>query len=250
MDNGGCEGARCHLEWGRRGAARAALRGDILAVCDVLSFSTAVVTACMGGARVYPCFDDADAQECAARFGAEIAVRREEVSSTHRYSLSPVTFLQAKSDDAIALPSPNGATCCRIGSVAPAVLIASLLNATAAARAASLLMKRHHADLTVLACGERQEPHEEGQLRFALEDYLGAGALLAALDMPCSPDAAVCRAAFLAVAGDLASLIRECPSGAELRDRGWPQDIEHAMQRDICDVVPLLADGWLATATF
>ena len=60
----------CHLEWGRRGAERAALRGDILAVCDVLSFSTAVVTACMRGARVYPCVNDTEARQCVARYGA------------------------------------------------------------------------------------------------------------------------------------------------------------------------------------
>ena len=35
----------CRLEWGWRGARLAAERGDVLAVVDVLSFSTTAVTA-------------------------------------------------------------------------------------------------------------------------------------------------------------------------------------------------------------
>ena len=213
--------AECHLEWGRRGAERAAARGDVLAICDVLSFSTAVVTAAMRGATVYPCANEAAALEAAARFGAEIAVRREETSTAHRFSLSPPTLLLAGPGDRIALPSPNGAACCRAGAGAPALLIASLLNASATARGAALLAARGNANITVLACGERWEDgHEEGALRFALEDYLGAGAVLAALDLSCSPEAAVCRAAFLAAAPDLRVHLHDCPSGVELRARG------------------------------
>jgi 2-phosphosulfolactate phosphatase len=184
------------------------------------------------------------------RDGAEIAVRREQVSQEHRFSLSPVTFLKSGPGDRIALPSPNGAACCRAGAAAPAVLIACLLNSTAAARAALLLTERHGADLTVLACGERwHEGLPAEQLRFALEDYLGAGALLSALELPCSPDAAVCRAAFLACAPNLNTLLADCPSGVELRERGYPEDVEHAAQRDICDVVPFLIDGRLIATT-
>lgn len=35
----------CKLDWGQRGALRAAQRGDVLVIVDTLSFSTAVATA-------------------------------------------------------------------------------------------------------------------------------------------------------------------------------------------------------------
>jgi 2-phosphosulfolactate phosphatase len=235
-----------HFEWGWRGAALAAERGDVLAIVDVLSFSTTAVTAAMNGARIYPCVDDVEAREFALNRGAEAATRREHVPERGRFSLSPTTFLCATSMDHVALPSPNGATCCRLGASAPAVLIASLLNASAAARAAALLMRHHNVDLTVLACGERwTKPSEEGLLRFALEDYLGAGALLAALDLPFSPEARVCRAAFNGVRDNLLEHLAGCTSGIELQERGWFQDVAHAAQFDLCDVVPRLVDGCL-----
>ncbi len=243
--------ARCHVEWGRRGAERAAARGDVLIVCDILSFSTVVVSSAMRGASVYPCLDDEEARSIAARHGAAVAVRREAVTPENPFSLSPVTFLQCRPGDCIALPSPNGAACCRVGAAAPAVLAGSLLNATAVAKAAALHMNQHEAGLTVLACGERwEDPREEGQLRFALEDYLGAGAILLNLDLPFSPEAAVCRAAFASAAPELRLLLRDCASGVELRDRGFPQDVEHASQLNICDVVPILDEGCFAARSF
>jgi 2-phosphosulfolactate phosphatase len=241
----------CRFEWGWRGARTAAERGDVLAVIDVLSFSTTAVTAAQRGAVVYPCLDEEEARDRSLRHGAEIAVRREDVPARGRFSLSPSTFLMAGPIDRIAVPSPNGATCCRIGASAPSVLIGSLLNASAAARAATLLMNRHRANLTVIACGERwTESSEEGQLRFALEDYLGAGALIAALDVPTSPEALVCRAAFSAIRTDLLAVLAECASGIELSDRGWFQDVEFAACHDICDAVPLLMGDCLQPGIF
>lgn len=235
----------CQLEWGWRGARLAAERRDTLVVVDVLSFSTTAVTAAMRGAVIFPCVNDSEAQRFAELYGAEIAVRRELAPDKGRFSLSPTTFLTASPGDRVALPSPNGATCCRIGAASHKVFVASLLNASAAARAAESCSAAGNVGITVLACGERwPEPTEEGQLRFALEDYLGAGAVLSALDLPCSPDAAVCRAAYRAVRNDLPRLLAGCSSGVELRDRGWLRDVEHAAQVDISNVVPTLAgDG-------
>ena len=251
MDSSYLTGPHCDLEWGRRGAGRAAERGDILVICDVLSFSTTCVVANQRGARIYPCIDGKEALRCAAQFGAEIAVRREETSADHRFSLSPNSMLAAGPLDRIALPSPNGATCCRIGAAVPALIVASHLNASASARAAAALSAEFKANITVVSCGERWiQPNEEGQLRFALEDYLGAGAVLSGLDMAFSPGASVCRSAFSASQADIHNIIANCESGIELRDRGWPEDVEHAVQLVTCDVVPLLIDGCLVGRRF
>jgi len=222
------------------------MRGDVLVIVDVLSFSTAAVVAVSRGAQLYPCIDEETARQCAAFHSAEIAVRREAVPAHGRFSLSPSSFLNAGAADRIALPSPNGAACCRLGASAPAVLVACLLNASAAARAAAHFAELHQANTTVLACGERwQEPSDEGVLRFALEDYLGAGAVLASITGIHSPEAAVCAAAFRSEQANLLAHLEECASGIELRERGWNQDVEFAARLDVFDTVPVLAGDCL-----
>ena len=66
---------RCRLEWGRRGAAAATARSDVLVVVDTLTFSTAVAAALHRGVAVYPC-RPGDQERLAEEVGAEAAVRR------------------------------------------------------------------------------------------------------------------------------------------------------------------------------
>src|SRR5687768_5068325 len=75
---------RCRLEWGRRGAAVGAERGDILVVVDVLSFSSAVATAVERGASIYPCADGESAAKRAGEVGGEVAVHRKGVPEQGR----------------------------------------------------------------------------------------------------------------------------------------------------------------------
>lgn len=101
--------------------------------------------------------------------------------------------------------------------------------------------------LSVLACGERwaaPDP-DDGGLRVALEDALGAGAVLDALGLPCSPEAEHCRLAFAAAreAGRLAELVRGCGSGRELIERGFAADVELACQLDSVALAPRLEGG-------
>jgi 2-phosphosulfolactate phosphatase len=99
-------------------------------------------------------------------------------------------------------------------------------------------------DVTVVACGERwRAVNEDGELRFAVEDYLGAGAVLAAIAHERSPEAAVCAAAFLGSREDIAALLWECASGRELRAMGLEQDVIDCARLDVYDVVPALRDG-------
>lgn len=241
-------GYRCRLEWGRRGARVAAERGDVLVVVDTLSFSTAAVTAVQGGGLVYPCAWTDDPQALAASLGAEAAVNRRDVPARGRFSLSPSTLLAVAAGTRIVLASPNGATCSRYGRSVSHLLIGTLVNARAVADMVGRLMTGTDLNVTVLACGERwQQPSEDGELRFALEDYLGAGAIIAGLPatLSQSPEAAVCARAFRATGAGVRDAIWECGSGRELRAAGFPQDVEHAAQLDIYDVVPRMANDWL-----
>jgi 2-phosphosulfolactate phosphatase len=95
-----------------------------------------------------------------------------------------------------------------------------------------------------VACGERwRDGHEDGALRFALEDYFGAGALLSMLSYEKSPEAAVCAQAFEASRDDIASLLWDCASGRELREMGLAQDVIDCARIDVYDAVPMFRNG-------
>ncbi len=59
------------------------------------------------------------------------------------------------------------------------LFVGALVNAAAVGRAVSSILARTEAAVTVVACGERwPAPTDDGELRVAIEDYLGAGAIL------------------------------------------------------------------------
>jgi hypothetical protein len=87
---------------------------------------------------------------------------------------------------------------------------------------------------SVVACGERwAAPGVDGPLRFAIEDLLGAGAVLDALaGARLSPDAAAAVAAFRAAASSIEEHLLRCESGRELVDAGYGDDVRHAARID------------------
>ena len=146
----------------------------------------------------------------------------------------------------VALGSPNGAVCSRAAASGGRLYVASLVNASAVARAVSAEMERTGATVTVIACGERWwTPFQDEGMRVAIEDYLGAGAVLAGLDRELSPEAVVCRAAFMQLRGDLSRIIADCGSGRELREKGFLHDVVHASRLDCYDTAPVLEAGRL-----
>jgi 2-phosphosulfolactate phosphatase len=242
------DGFRCRLEWGRRGAQVAAERGDILVVVDTLSFSTAAVTAVHHGGLVYPCAWTDDPTALAAKLGAEAAVHRQHVPEHGRFSLSPPTFAAIQPGERVVLASPNGATCSRFGRDVPRLLVGALVNARAVSDAVARLLASSNVTVTLLACGERwRQSSEDGELRFAIEDYLGAGAIIDGLpaSVRCSPEADLCGRAFRASQHDLPAILWDSGSGRELRGYGYPQDVEHAARLNAYDTVPRMLDEWL-----
>ena len=239
----GAEISRVRLGWGRRGAQDAAERGDILVVVDTLRFSTAAATAVHHGALIYPCATDpALFNALAQHVDGEVALHHAAAPTSTRYSLSPRSFLTVEPGARVVLPSPNGSTCSQYGSRAPALLVGALVNAQAVAGAVSSLLNRASAlNITVLACGERWRiPDEEGALRFAVEDYLGAGAILSALPFSQTMEAQGCASTFRAMRDQLDTALWECESGQELRDKGLGDDVRFAEQLNIYDTAPVL----------
>ena len=135
------------------------------------------------------------------------------------------------------LASPNGAEVSLAAADAGAmVLVGCLRNASAVAAAARDL----GGPVGVVAAGER---HPDGSLRLAVEDLLGAGAILAALGGRPSPEARAAVAAFLDAAPTLLATIADSSSGCELVGRGHAADLPLAAAHDVSRVVPVLVDG-------
>lgn len=235
-------GLRVQLAWGRRGAQAAANREDILVVVDTLRFSTAAATAVHHGAVIYPCpVDEALVTALAQRVGGEVAAHQHTAPMPSRFSLSPRSYLGIEPGTRVVLPSPNGSTCCQYGPHTPWLFVGALVNAHAVAGAVSYLLASQPLNVTVLACGERWRlPAEEGVLRFALEDYLGAGAVLSAIPFAQTVEAQACGATFQALQEQLEAILWECESGRELRTKGLGEDVRHAAQLNVYDTAPVL----------
>jgi 2-phosphosulfolactate phosphatase len=231
----------CGMEWGPRGARDAAERGEVVIVVDVLRFSSATVTAVQYGAWIYPLPWEGDAEAYARHVGAEVAQGRE-----GGRSLSPLSFGPSDAGRRFVLRSPNGAAAASAAAARGArLLVGCLLNATGVAAEAERLRRLAGACVTVVPCGEQwadAAPNEQ-RLRPCVEDYLGAGAILARLGGNLSPEAEVCAEAFRGARLRLAELIWECGSGRELRERGFGEDVRHSAQLDRYAAVPMLLGG-------
>jgi 2-phosphosulfolactate phosphatase len=93
--------------------------------------------------------------------------------------------------------------------------------------------------VAVIPAGERWP---DGSLRPAIEDLIGAGAIIEELGFPCSPEAEIAKQAFRNARPATADLLRGCTSGRELIDRGYPQDVETAIELNVSTTAPLLVD--------
>ncbi len=230
--------------WGRRGAKRAAGRGDIVVIVDVLSFSTSVALAVEHGAYIYPGRMDDDPEEIARRIGAEGAVKRPDVPEKGRFSLSPLTYLDIKPGEKVVVVSPNGATCSDIAMNVSYVFAGALVNAEAVGKTVSRLVSERNLKATVIACGERERVSGGGtKIRWAVESYLGAGAILSYIDGGKSADAIVCEGAFVQSRSRLPEILHACQSGWELSSRGFGGDVDYAAQLNILECAPILRAG-------
>jgi 2-phosphosulfolactate phosphatase len=220
---------RC--EWSRHGIDTTA--GNAVAIIvDVLSFSTAVTIAVERGASVFPwAHDHACAVTFARQRDAIVAAKR----SVDAPSLSPASLRSIERDTRLVLPSPNGSRLSiHAARIARAVAVACLRNAQAVATWAM----QQGPPIAVIPAGE-QWP--DGSVRFAIEDLLGAGAVIAAISGNKSPEALAAEAVFRQT--DVAEAIRAAASGRELIERGFADDVELAIARDVSTVVPVLRDN-------
>lgn len=226
------------LDWGAEGLAALAPGADTVIVVDVLSFSTAVDVAVDAGAVVLPYrWRDGTEAAYAADRGATLAAAPRTLD---RPSLSPSSLQGLASGTRIVLPSPNGSAlsfAARDDHGVACVLAGCLRNASAVAAAAA----RRGGVVAVIAAGERWAG-SSGALRVALEDLLGAGAVVGALPSALrrSGEAAAAASAFAEARPTIYDRVAETASGRELTEEGFGADVLLAAAHDVSDRVPTL----------
>ena len=236
-------GFRARFDWGLTGARTLAPEVAIVAVFDVLSFTTALTVALDNGIEVFPFrWRDERAEAFAQQHDATLAVGRS-TAKTGQVSLSPPTIRAATGVRRLVLPSPNGSTISHdVAELGATVIGVSLRNVDAAADwTVRKLADDPGASVAAIAAGERWP---DGELRPAVEDLWGAGAYLAALADrgfgPLSPEAHATAAAYTAVADDFPARLRACVGGRELTEWDYASDVEVATEINASTVVPVL----------
>lgn len=241
---------RARLDWGPVGAR--ATQGDVAVVVDVLSFTTSVTVAVDRGVRVLPFpWRDDRAAAFAREHDAVLAVGRLEArapGAPEGPSLSPAGLLTCQPVPRLVLPSPNGSTIAAAlqqGVPATEVVAGCLRNASAVGDHLAGALDRG-LSVSVVASGERWS--EDDSLRPALEDHLGAGAILGRVaerghaDL-LSPEARAAADLFAATRPRLVEVLRACVGGRELTSKGFAADVDVAAELDASAVVPVLRGG-------
>lgn len=210
------------FEWGSAGLARLA-RADVIIVVDVLRFSSTMADVVTTDRRITL----AEAAEF-SKNGGSVTATASTLSAQSAGNAEPWE---------------------------PTVLLGSIRNASAVARAAMTIQERRAArtSVAVIAAGELTP---SGEVRFAVEDQLGAGAIIAALtDLGIdhvSPEAVVAGESFRALRRALRHLLGASGSARELADGVpstqhmqaagvRPATIDEAAELDGSDTVPQLS---------
>jgi 2-phosphosulfolactate phosphatase len=222
--------------WGLDAVEAEARRVAVVVVVDVLRFTTAVDAAVSVGAHVHPYRWRHDSAAAFARsVGARLADGRGD--GPEALSLSPHSLRSLAPDESVVLPSPHGSTCAvRAAELGAAVVAVSLRNAAAVAR----WLNSDARPVAVVACGEHWP---DGSFRPAIEDLLGAGALIADLDGGRAPEADAAAAAWWALESRAAETLASSETGRQLARARRADDVAFAGEVDASACVPVLIDG-------
>jgi 2-phosphosulfolactate phosphatase len=151
--------------------------------------------------------------------------------------------------------SLNGAAVAAAAETGATVLLGCLRDARAVADAVLDIQRRRaeRTSIAVIAAGELAGRQSGAPLRFAVEDQLGAGAVIDALGAVgidhTSPEAAAACEAFRGLRGAVRHLLTASASGQELLGRtDRPQaasrdEVLYAAAVDAASVVPVLREG-------
>ena len=227
-----------NCEWGIDGINKFSSQSEITIIVDVLSFSTCVDIALSQKAIVYPyVYKDDSAIDYAAANDAVLASFNR---SKDKFSLSPLSLKKISEGTRIVLPSPNGSDL-SLCSLSKVTLCACFRNYRLVAEYANSISE----NIVVIPAGEKWP---NGTMRFAIEDYLGAGALLSELKGELSAEANAAKKLFESLKQDLKHIISGSLSGRELIEKGFPEDVDIALELNAGRSVPVLKNKCFVNA--
>ena len=218
---------------------------SVCVVVDVLRASSSIVTLLeRGAAAVVAAADIERARALAERLPGYVLCGEKDglPPEGFAYGNSPSEFSRMDfAGRSVILATANGTRVLAALAEAPALLVGSLLNRTAAAEAALAIAQERGLDIEVICSAGY------GGSTFVLEDALGAGAIVdAALRLPDPPralDAArFARDAFVA-AGDMGAAVRSAYHAGDLVEMGLGEDVAYCGRLDVSGVAPLVERG-------
>ena len=220
------------------------VRDAHVAVVDVLRATTTIATALRSGAAgVIPVGDPADAIALSQRLGRDrvLLCGEQEAERIEGFDLdnSPASFApEAVAGRTLIMTTTNGTRALRAVSGAASVRAAGLVNRTAVADA----LAHEDGDVLIVCAGEGGG--------FALEDAIGAGALVDALltsisDVELRDGARAAALLYRCVATRLADAIASADHAGHLAQKGFAGDVTRCAALDTLDIVPILRDGIL-----
>ncbi len=225
---------RC--ERGEEGLQELLPSSRAVVIVDVLSFSTSVDIAAGNGALVYPFRTKDHTAAAFARSRNALMANTTRAFEGGGYSLSPSSLVDIPAGTALVLPSPNGSTLSLSTGDRP-TFAGCLRNATVLAG----ILQQYGTGISIIPAGERWKKQQT--LRPAIEDLLGAGAVIHALEGSRSPEAETAARVFAAFRDNLESVLGASGSGKELIGRGFEDDVRLAAALDASRCVPVLSEG-------
>jgi 2-phosphosulfolactate phosphatase len=221
--------------------------GKVVVVLDVLFATTTMVTALANGAReVIPVLDEAAARLRFGDFPADACVLSGELMAETLPGFAhpaPLALLEhGVQGKSVIYSTTNGTVAMSQAAGAAHVYCGALLNAAALARHVA----RSHAGETVLiVCSGSAN-------NFNLEDFVGAGAVVAQLAGMLGAAADLSDAAKAALAvyrgAKLPEALLDCRVGRMMAKRGLAREVEFASRENEYEIVPVLKDGRLLPA--
>jgi 2-phosphosulfolactate phosphatase len=221
-----------------------AIRGAHVAVVDVLRASTTVAVALANGAAgVIPVGEPEDAIALAHRLGRDRVLlcgeRHSERIDGFDLDNSPASFTaDAVAGKTLIMTTTNGTRALRAVANAASVRTAALVNRTAVADA----LAGEDGPIAIVCAGDADG--------FALEDALGAGALVDTLltliaDVELKDGARAAALLYRSVADRLSEAVASSDHAQALSRKGFARDVTRCAALDTEPVVPTQRDGIL-----
>jgi 2-phosphosulfolactate phosphatase len=210
------------------------LRGRACVVFDVLRATTTMASALQAGVEAIHLFDNLDAARAAAEShrGARLLCGEAQCVAPAGFDLgnSPGQFISSHRGATMFMCTTNGTRALLAAREAAVLFTGAIVNASAVAEA----VRATGREVTLLCAGTNGE--------VAMEDVIGAGAVIAALRADEMHETArVALNAFEAGRNHLAGVLSETIGGVNVRQAGLSEDIDFAARLDAVPVVGVAA---------